>query len=54
MHACMQIGNAALDDETDMNGMIDYAWHHALISPVPRTENQMQFEAIGGVLLCHQ
>jgi serine carboxypeptidase-like clade 2 len=32
MHACMQIGNAALDDETDMKGMIDYAWHHALIS----------------------
>ncbi|XP_062163855.1 serine carboxypeptidase-like 34 isoform X2 [Alnus glutinosa] len=26
------IGNAALDDETDTKGMIDYAWHHALIS----------------------
>ncbi|GFQ01420.1 serine carboxypeptidase-like 34 [Phtheirospermum japonicum] len=26
------IGNAALDDETDQKGMIDYAWHHAVIS----------------------
>ena len=28
----MQIGNAALDDETDQTGMIDYAWDHAVIS----------------------
>lgn len=27
-----QIGNAALDDETDQKGMIDYAWDHAVIS----------------------
>ncbi|XP_077247119.1 serine carboxypeptidase-like 34 [Tasmannia lanceolata] len=26
------IGNALLDDETDQNGMIDYAWDHAVIS----------------------
>ncbi|XP_068645393.1 serine carboxypeptidase-like 34 [Aristolochia californica] len=26
------IGNALLDDDTDQNGMIDYAWDHALIS----------------------
>lgn len=28
----MQIGNAAIDDETDQKGMIDYAWDHAVIS----------------------
>lgn len=28
----MQIGNALLDDETDQEGMIDYAWDHAVIS----------------------
>ncbi|KAF3455940.1 hypothetical protein FNV43_RR00583 [Rhamnella rubrinervis] len=28
----MRIGNAALDDETDQKGMIDYAWDHAVIS----------------------
>jgi serine carboxypeptidase-like clade II len=27
-----QIGNAWMDDETDTNGMIDYAWDHAVIS----------------------
>ncbi|KAF6164818.1 hypothetical protein GIB67_017144 [Kingdonia uniflora] len=26
------IGNALLDDETDQNGMVDYAWDHAVIS----------------------
>ncbi|CAN6481712.1 unnamed protein product [Victoria cruziana] len=26
------IGNALLDDESDQNGMIDYAWDHAVIS----------------------
>ncbi|XP_073147303.1 serine carboxypeptidase-like 34 [Henckelia pumila] len=26
------IGNAVLDDETDQKGLIDYAWHHAVIS----------------------
>ncbi|CAJ1933863.1 unnamed protein product [Sphenostylis stenocarpa] len=26
------IGNAALDEETDTKGLIDYAWHHAVIS----------------------
>ncbi|KAG2707868.1 hypothetical protein I3760_05G165900 [Carya illinoinensis] len=26
------IGNAAIDDETDQTGMIDYAWDHAVIS----------------------
>lgn len=26
------IGNAALDDEADFEGMIDFAWHHAVIS----------------------
>lgn len=28
----MQIGNAALDQEADNKGMVDYAWHHAVIS----------------------
>lgn len=28
----MQVGNAALDDETDQKGMIEYAWDHAVIS----------------------
>lgn len=28
----MQVGNAALDTETDSKGMIDYAWSHSLIS----------------------
>ncbi len=28
----MQIGNAAIDDEADQTGMIDYAWDHAVIS----------------------
>lgn len=27
-----QIGNALLDDETDQQGMVDYAWDHAVIS----------------------
>lgn len=27
-----QIGNALLDDETDREGMVDYAWDHAVIS----------------------
>ncbi|XP_020202864.1 serine carboxypeptidase-like 34 [Cajanus cajan] len=26
------IGNAALDDETDQQGLVDYAWSHAVIS----------------------
>ncbi|KAF5728155.1 serine carboxypeptidase-like 34 [Tripterygium wilfordii] len=26
------IGNAAVDDETDQKGMVDYAWDHAVIS----------------------
>lgn len=26
------IGNAAIDSETDQKGLIDYAWHHAVIS----------------------
>ncbi|KAM6566691.1 hypothetical protein CsatA_025819 [Cannabis sativa] len=26
------IGNALMDDETDQNGMIEYAWNHAVIS----------------------
>ncbi|XP_019158360.1 PREDICTED: serine carboxypeptidase-like 34 [Ipomoea nil] len=26
------IGNAVLDDESDQTGLIDYAWHHAVIS----------------------
>ncbi|XP_073040754.1 serine carboxypeptidase-like 34 [Primulina eburnea] len=26
------IGNAVLDDETDQKGLVDYAWHHAVIS----------------------
>lgn len=26
------IGNAAIDDETDQKGLIDYAWYHAVIS----------------------
>ncbi|WOK98884.1 putative sphingolipid transporter [Canna indica] len=26
------IGNALMDDETDQNGMVDYAWDHAVIS----------------------
>ncbi|OAY78782.1 serine carboxypeptidase-like 34 [Ananas comosus] len=26
------IGNALMDDDTDQNGMIDYAWDHAVIS----------------------
>lgn len=29
---CVQIGNAAIDDETDQKGLIDYAWYHAVIS----------------------
>lgn len=28
----LQIGNALLDDETDQNGIIDYAWDHGVIS----------------------
>ncbi|KAH7521191.1 hypothetical protein FEM48_Zijuj07G0007200 [Ziziphus jujuba var. spinosa] len=28
----LMVGNAALDDETDQKGMIDYAWDHAVIS----------------------
>lgn len=28
----MQIGNALLDYDTDQNGMIDYAWDHAVLS----------------------
>lgn len=28
----MQIGNAALDDETDQKGLVEYAWDHAVIS----------------------
>lgn len=28
----IMIGNAVLDDETDQKGLIDYAWHHAVIS----------------------
>ena len=28
----MQIGNAAIDDETEQKGLIDYAWDHAVIS----------------------
>ncbi|RXH79054.1 hypothetical protein DVH24_040201 [Malus domestica] len=31
-YALMQIGNAAIDDETDQKGLIDYAWDHAVIS----------------------
>eukprot|EP01018_Ginkgo_biloba_P011480 Gb_23884 [translate_table: standard] len=26
------VGNAVLDDDTDQNGMVDYAWSHAVIS----------------------
>ncbi|XP_078439965.1 serine carboxypeptidase-like 34 [Wolffia australiana] len=28
----IMVGNALLDDDTDQKGMIDYAWHHAVIS----------------------
>lgn len=28
----MQIGNAVINDETDIQGMVDYAWSHAIIS----------------------
>ncbi|KAL9682298.1 hypothetical protein QQ045_014093 [Rhodiola kirilowii] len=28
----IMVGNALLDDEADQKGMIDYAWHHAVIS----------------------
>ncbi|XP_057774000.1 serine carboxypeptidase-like 34 isoform X2 [Salvia miltiorrhiza] len=28
----IMIGNAAIDSETDQKGLIDYAWHHAVIS----------------------
>ena len=28
----MQIGNAAINEETDMAGLIDYAWSHAIVS----------------------
>ncbi|KAH6837878.1 serine carboxypeptidase-like 34 [Perilla frutescens var. hirtella] len=28
----IMIGNAAIDSETDLKGLIDYAWHHAVIS----------------------
>ncbi|KAK4413661.1 Serine carboxypeptidase-like 34 [Sesamum alatum] len=28
----IMVGNAVLDDETDQKGLIDYAWHHAVIS----------------------
>ncbi|KAL1565411.1 Serine carboxypeptidase-like 34 [Salvia divinorum] len=28
----IMIGNPAIDSETDQSGMIDYAWHHAVIS----------------------
>ncbi|KAJ8505232.1 hypothetical protein OPV22_006118 [Ensete ventricosum] len=28
----LMIGNAVMDAETDIRGMVDYAWHHALIS----------------------
>lgn len=31
-----QIGNAALDDEADQRGLIDYAWDHAVISDTLR------------------
>lgn len=27
-----QVGNGLMDDETDLKGMIDYAWGHAVIS----------------------
>jgi serine carboxypeptidase-like clade 2 len=26
------VGNAMMDDDHDLNGMIDYAWTHAVIS----------------------
>lgn len=32
MFVDLQIGNALLDDETDQQGMIEYAWDHAVIS----------------------
>lgn len=28
----IQVGNAVINDLTDINGMIDYAWSHAIIS----------------------
>jgi hypothetical protein len=29
-----RFGNAAMDDETDTKGMIDYAWHHGHVQPL--------------------
>lgn len=31
-YQCVQIGNAAIDEESDQKGLIDYAWDHAVIS----------------------
>lgn len=28
----MQIGNAVINEETDVSGMVDFAWSHAIIS----------------------
>lgn len=33
-----QIGNGWIDDESDTNGLIDFAWHHALVSNEARED----------------
>lgn len=32
MRKCDQIGNAAINDDTDTMGMVEFAWSHAIIS----------------------